>query len=160
MKDRPGHHLMAVFVFITGPAATIDTACSSSLSSVALAGTLMRAGGCGRAVAAAALLTLDPRTIGALAAAAMLAPDGRCKTNDAAADGYEYSCYRTTFYISLSIWVAWGKVVQRIQGDGDMQAHSYLLGPYACGVMNVNRHIARLAGASNHSSCAMSFQWD
>ena len=49
----------------------------------------MRAGSCGRAIAAAALLTLDPRTIGALAAAAMLAPDGRCKTLDAAADGYE-----------------------------------------------------------------------
>jgi 3-oxoacyl-(acyl-carrier-protein) synthase len=89
-KHRPGRHLMAVVVFIAGPAATIDTACSSSLSSVALVATLMRAGGCGRAIAAAALLTLDPRTIRALAAAAMLAPDGRCKTLDAAADGYVY----------------------------------------------------------------------
>ncbi len=65
----------------------MDTACSSSLASIALAATLMRAGKCGRAVAAASLLTLDPRTIGALAAANMLAPDGRCKTLDASADG-------------------------------------------------------------------------
>ena len=35
----------------------------------------------------AALLTLDPATIGMLAAANMLTPDGRCKTLDAAADG-------------------------------------------------------------------------
>lgn len=35
----------------------------------------------------AALLTLDPATIGMLTSAAMLAPDGRCKTLDAAADG-------------------------------------------------------------------------
>lgn len=35
----------------------------------------------------AALLTLDPATIGMLTSAAMLAPDGRCKTLDASADG-------------------------------------------------------------------------
>ena len=34
------------------------------------------------------LLTLDPATIGMLTSAAMLAPDGRCKTLDAAADGW------------------------------------------------------------------------
>ena len=37
----------------------------------------------------AALLTLDPATIGMLAAANMLTPSGRCKTLDAAADGCE-----------------------------------------------------------------------
>ena len=40
-----------------------------------------------RALVTAALLTLDPATIGMLTAANMLAPDGRCKTSDAAADG-------------------------------------------------------------------------
>ena len=35
----------------------------------------------------AALLTLDPATISMLTSAAMLAPDGRCKTLDAGADG-------------------------------------------------------------------------
>jgi len=40
-----------------------------------------------RAMVTAALLTLDPATIGMLAAANMLTPDGRCKTLDAAAGG-------------------------------------------------------------------------
>jgi hypothetical protein len=40
-----------------------------------------------RALVTAALLTLDPATIGMLTAANMLAPDCRCKTLDAAADG-------------------------------------------------------------------------
>ena len=51
-----------------------------------IAGMLQR-GACMRGVLAAALCTLDPATIGMLAAANMLAPDGRCKTLDAAADG-------------------------------------------------------------------------
>jgi len=44
-------------------------------------------GASNRAIVTAALLTLDPATIGMLAAANMLTPDGRCKTLDAAADG-------------------------------------------------------------------------
>lgn len=40
----------------------------------------------------AALLTLDPATISMLTSAAMLAPDGRCKTLDAAADGCVGGC--------------------------------------------------------------------
>jgi acyl transferase domain-containing protein len=45
-------------------------------------------GGCRVGLVTAALLTLDPATIGMLTAASMLAPDGRCKTLDASADGY------------------------------------------------------------------------
>ena len=41
----------------------------------------------------AALLTLDPATIGMLTSAAMLAPDGRCKTLDAAADGCDIATW-------------------------------------------------------------------
>jgi len=48
---------------------------------------MLRERACGRGLVAAALLTLEPATVGALAAAAMLAPDGRCKALDAAADG-------------------------------------------------------------------------
>ena len=54
----------------------------------------MRAGKAARALLAAALLTLDPRTIGMLAAANMLAPDGRCKTLDAGADGCGFLGYK------------------------------------------------------------------
>ena len=53
-----------------------------------VAGMLQR-GTCARGILTAALCTLDPATIGMLAAANMLAPDGRCKTLDSAADGCE-----------------------------------------------------------------------
>lgn len=51
-----------------------------------VAGMLQR-GTCAHGILTAALCTLDPATIGMLAAANMLAPDGRCKTLDSAADG-------------------------------------------------------------------------
>lgn len=66
---------------------TIDTACSSSLSATKLTSDMLHSGECGQGIIAAALLTLEPATIGMLTAANMLAPDGRCKTLDAAADG-------------------------------------------------------------------------
>lgn len=72
-----------------GPALAVDSACSSSLVALHLLRTTFassRPGG--RGLATAALLTLDPRTPAMLAAAGMLAPDGRCKTLDASADGY------------------------------------------------------------------------
>ena len=71
----------------TGPSISIDTACSSSLAAISLAASLLQQGRCGRGLVTAALLTLDPATLGMLTAAGMLAPDGRCKTLDATADG-------------------------------------------------------------------------
>lgn len=50
---------------------------------------MLQRGACARGILTAALCTLDPATIGMLAAANMLAPDGRCKTLDSAADGRE-----------------------------------------------------------------------
>ena len=72
----------------SGPALAVDTACSSSLTAMQLTADLLRRRACTRGLVAAALLTLEPSTVGALAAAAMLAPDGRCKTLDAGADGH------------------------------------------------------------------------
>ena len=66
----------------------VDTACSSSLTALQLTTDLLRRRACTRGLVAAALLTLEPSTVGALAAAAMLAPDGRCKTLDVGADGH------------------------------------------------------------------------
>ena len=70
-----------------GPAISIDTACSSSLTAAALPCAMLHEGRAARGIVAAALLTLDAATIGMLTAASMLAPDGRCKTLDSAADG-------------------------------------------------------------------------
>ncbi|CAL8465604.1 g5140 [Coccomyxa elongata] len=74
--------------FLKGPALSIDTACSSSLSGASMITDMLRRERCGRGLLTAALLTLDPHTIAMLAAASMLAPDGRCKTLDSAAEGY------------------------------------------------------------------------
>ncbi len=71
-----------------GPCMAVDTACSSSLSAIHLACASLRAGECDQALAGGVNLILSPRLYVTLAAAGMLAPDGRCKTFDAAADGY------------------------------------------------------------------------
>ncbi|KAL4548258.1 hypothetical protein Ndes2526B_g00840 [Nannochloris sp. 'desiccata'] len=73
---------------LKGPSVSVDTACSSYLSAVHLGRQMIDEGRCRVGLVTAALLTLDPATIGMLTAASMLAPDGRCKTLDASADGY------------------------------------------------------------------------
>jgi acyl transferase domain-containing protein len=48
----------------------------------------LKAGGCGAAVVAGVKLILTPSLSAMFTRAGMLSPDGRCKTLDAAADGY------------------------------------------------------------------------
>jgi 3-oxoacyl-(acyl-carrier-protein) synthase/acyl carrier protein len=73
---------------LRGPAMTVDTACSSSLVSLHTAANALALRQCGRAVNAGANLMLSPDTPAAFAKSGMLALDGRCKSLDAAADGY------------------------------------------------------------------------
>jgi acyl transferase domain-containing protein/acyl carrier protein len=73
---------------LRGPSVAVDTACSSSLTAVHLACQSLRAGDSRMALAGGvnAILTPDPFVI--FSRWGMMAPDGRCKTFDAAADGF------------------------------------------------------------------------
>jgi thioester reductase-like protein len=73
---------------LRGPTMVTDTACSSSLVALHQACQSLRNGECDQAIAAGVNLILTPEPTIALSRARMLAPDGRCKTFAAAADGY------------------------------------------------------------------------
>ncbi|KAI8473972.1 MAG: thiolase-like protein [Monoraphidium minutum] len=73
---------------LRGPALAVDTACSSSLVAAHTAALSVGAAQCGRALVAGANLALFYDTPAMFKRAGMLAEDGRCKTLDAAADGY------------------------------------------------------------------------
>ncbi|HET7695304.1 MAG TPA: SDR family NAD(P)-dependent oxidoreductase [Vicinamibacterales bacterium] len=71
-----------------GPAVSVDTACSSSLVALHLACQSLSSGECRMAIAAGVNVILGPEANVVLSRAHMLAPDGRCKTFDASADGF------------------------------------------------------------------------
>ena len=73
---------------LQGPNLVIDTACSASLVGVHLACESLRNGSSDLALAGGVHLILSPHGHIALAQLQSLSPDGRCKTFDAAANGY------------------------------------------------------------------------
>ncbi len=79
---------LSYFLGVHGPAVVVDTACSSSLVTIHLAAQSLRRRESDRAIAAGVNLNLSPEGFIACSRWGMLAPDGQCKTFDAAADGY------------------------------------------------------------------------
>ncbi|MFC8046064.1 type I polyketide synthase [Nocardia sp. NPDC057353] len=76
---------------LRGPSLVLDSACSSSLAAVDLAVRLLADPAVPFAVVGGVNLVLLPHTSEYLADGGFLAPDGRCKPFDAAADGYTRS---------------------------------------------------------------------
>jgi acyl transferase domain-containing protein/NADPH:quinone reductase-like Zn-dependent oxidoreductase/NAD(P)-dependent dehydrogenase (short-subunit alcohol dehydrogenase family) len=79
---------IAYVLGLQGPTLSVDTACSSSLVAVHLACQSLHADECVMALAGGVNLVLSPENGISYAKARMLAPDGRCKAFDAAADGF------------------------------------------------------------------------
>ncbi len=73
---------------LQGPSIALDTACSSSLVTIHLACQSLRTGECRMALAGGVNLMLSEEGPIILSRMRALAVDGRCKTFDAAADGY------------------------------------------------------------------------
>ena len=73
---------------LEGPAIAVDTACSASLVALHQAVAALELGEVDLALAGGVNAILTSGLTDAFEAAGMLAPDGRCKTFDAAADGY------------------------------------------------------------------------
>jgi phthiocerol/phenolphthiocerol synthesis type-I polyketide synthase A len=79
---------LSYFLGVHGPAVVVDTACSSSLVAIHLACQSLRRRESDQALAAGVNLMLGTANSIATSRWGMLAPDGRCKTFDADADGY------------------------------------------------------------------------
>jgi acyl transferase domain-containing protein len=79
---------IAYVLGLQGPNVAIDTACSSSLIAIHLACQSLRMSECRLAIAGGVNVIAAPEVTVALSRSHMMAPDGRCKAFDAAADGF------------------------------------------------------------------------
>jgi len=87
MMTMLANRLSYVFDF-RGPSMSVDTACSASLVAVHLAAQAIHNGECSMALAGGSNVMIAPNMTIAESKGGFLSSDGRCKTFDAAANGY------------------------------------------------------------------------
>ena len=78
-----------------GPSLAVDTACSSSIVTAHMARVAIGSGAIAAAASAGVQFIANFLSSGLFNSAGMLAPDGRCKTLDAAANGAVCGAWRT-----------------------------------------------------------------
>ncbi len=76
------------FLDLRGPSVSIDSACSASLVAVHLACQSLRMGECDIAITGGVSVMILPELLVSMSKVGFMAPDGRCKTFDASADGF------------------------------------------------------------------------
>jgi acyl transferase domain-containing protein/NADPH:quinone reductase-like Zn-dependent oxidoreductase/NADP-dependent 3-hydroxy acid dehydrogenase YdfG len=76
------------FLDLRGPSLALDTACSSSLVAIHLACQSLRMGETDFALAGGVSVMITPELFVAMSKVGFMAPDGQCKTFDAAANGF------------------------------------------------------------------------
>ncbi len=79
---------IAFHLGLHGPTVSVDTACSSSLVATYLACQSLRSGDCDMAIVGGVNVILSPETLISFSKWGMMSPSGRCRTFDAAADGF------------------------------------------------------------------------
>jgi len=140
-----------------GPAVAVDTACSSSLVATHMARLSMAAGGCSASITAGVKLILTPETSAMFNRAGMLAPDGRCKTLDAAADGYVRGEAAVAMVLQLGGSAAGGRALCVLRGSAVNQdgKSSTLTAPNGPAQQGTVRQALHSAGATELLSVQM-----
>ncbi|MFI9154597.1 SDR family NAD(P)-dependent oxidoreductase [Streptomyces sp. NPDC053367] len=101
---------LSYFLKVRGPSMTVETGCSSSLVALHLAAQALREGEVDAAIVGATNLMLDPHVTVGLTHFGALAPDGRCKTFSAQANGFVRGEGVAALYL---------KTLERALADGD-----------------------------------------